>query len=185
MNVVNFQPHAIERFIQRHMPGITMPVAHRILRDAVPTARRLRDRTRSGEECWLLAEYDAVMVIRRDGRDGQRVSCLTILPKGAHQGYVHERRIPVPAVVDPTSEALRTAVHYAVASANRGEARAIRVVAEIRRIAPWALIGLDVVRDVARAEPENEDGLPRDSSDAATSQGVARLSHEKSNGGVR
>jgi hypothetical protein len=176
---LNFEPHAVERFIERHAPGLSMPEAHRRLRDAVASASIMRERTRSGDECWMLGDLDVVAVIKRDGRDGKRASCVTVLPKGGHREYVHERRVSMPTPPNPADAALRVAARYAIASAGRGCERARRVVQELSHLVPW------IVSVEACADAENEGAPGRDGSDGGTLPGVARLGHEMTNGGVR
>lgn len=75
----NVMDHAAERLIERHRPELSFIEAVRVLREALPTARRLRERTRRGDERWLLPELGIVAVVKRSGRD-QRPACMTILP---------------------------------------------------------------------------------------------------------
>jgi hypothetical protein len=165
-----FMLHAIDRYVQRFDTNVSRQEATRRLGDASRSALRSRRHTRTGEEIWICEVLGRRVdcVIKRDGawggREGRAV-CVTILPEGAGDSYVNEQRVSLPLPTDPSAEALRVAVRYAVASAQRGEERALRVVAEIKRIAPWALAGLEPANDRARDEAGIEEALRRDVSD--------------------
>lgn len=162
-----FMLHAIDRYVQRFDPNATRQEATRRLGDASLKANRSRRKTSTGEEIWICEVLGRRVdcVVKRDGQGRGHAVCVTILPEGAAGAYVHEQRVSLPSPSDPSAEALRVAVRYAVASANRGEERALRVVAEIRRIAPWALAGIEAAND-ARVEYKPEHGLRLDVSDA-------------------
>lgn len=139
-----FMIHALDRYIERFSPGTPRPLATRMLSDASLRATRRRRNTRTGEEVWTL-EVDSKRVdcvVKRDGPGRGRAVCVTVMPEGTADGYVHEQRVSQSsAVADPASEALRIAVRYAMAAAQRGEARAIRVVEELTALAPWVVRG--------------------------------------------
>jgi hypothetical protein len=159
-----FTLHAIDRYVQRFDAGVSRQEATRRLGHASLSALRTRRKTGTGEEIWICEVLGRRVdcVIKRES--GHAV-CLTVEPEGSGWSFVHEQRVSLPMPVDPSAEALRIAVRYAVASAARGEERAVRVIAEIKRIAPWALSGLEAANDRARDDSEIEDALPRDQSD--------------------
>jgi len=159
-----FTLHAVDRYVQRFDVSVSRQEATRRLGDASLTALRTRRTTGTGEEIWICEVLGRRVdcVIKRER--GHAV-CLTVEPEGSGWSYVHEQRVSLPMPADPSADALRIAVRYAVASAARGEERAARVVAEIRRIAPWALSGLEPANDRARGDSEIEDAPHRDRSD--------------------
>lgn len=141
-----FMAHAIDQFIARFSPTMTRPQATTMLGQAACSAMRRKSNTRSGDEVWHCqvvidgASKRIDCVIKRDGPGRGHAVCVTVLPEGAAEGYVHERRISLPTpTADPTGEALRVASRYVIASAGRGEERAIRVLAELEQLAPWVV----------------------------------------------
>lgn len=76
---ITFTPHAIERFIERHAPGIGMDEAEQHLRRA--SAVRLRERTILGQLQYQVDEPRCVLVVKRDPRMRPELVCVTVLPE--------------------------------------------------------------------------------------------------------
>lgn len=178
MRRLHFALHAMQRYVERHAPGLSLAEATRRLQDAVPSARRLRSNTPRGEEQWLAESIGVVFVIKRDGPGGERASCVTILPVGAEQEYVHEQRVSLPTVADPSTTALRLAMKFVVERAGVDD-DARRTRDQIAEIAPWAVRPsfVDASNDSARTDDDLEHAPPRDvHSDAR----IARASRSSS-----
>lgn len=63
--------HAAERYRERLAPGLSVPQAWAWLRDAAPRATALDQRTRAGQELYLVD--GVVLVVKQDPRPRQRV----------------------------------------------------------------------------------------------------------------
>lgn len=177
-----FATHAVERYIERFAPSMSVPEAHRLLSAAVRTATRRRSRTSHGDEVWHCSVNDVRIdcVIKRDSI-GSGAICVTVLPEGNGDAYVPERRVSVLTRGNPADEALRIATRYAVASADRGCERARRVVSELEHLVPWIVSA--PANAVARAEPDPELALTHDSDAEAAS--FAHLGNTGTDGGHR
>ena len=73
-----FTNHAVERFIERHVPGTTPEVARRALGRACRRATLLRPKTPAGGMVWSVTEPSLKLVAQRDPH-GVLV-CVTVLP---------------------------------------------------------------------------------------------------------
>lgn len=179
-----FAPHAVERYIERFAPSMSVPEAHRLLSNSVRTATRRRSRTSHGDEVWHCTVNDVRVdcVIKRDSYMGNKSGiCVTVLPEGNGDAYVPERRVSVLTRGNPADEALRIATRYAVASAGRGCERARRVVSELEHLVPW-IVGAPANGD-ARAQSDSEHALAHDSD--AEGVWIARLDNTGTDGGHR
>lgn len=136
-----FMTHALERYQQRYAPTLSQAECTERLKTGACNARRLRERTRSGEEIWS-GEVDGVrvdFVVKRDGPGRGYAICVTVLPPGGAHTYVNEVRASVPTVADPATEALRRAVRFVASEAHRGQAEAAVLLEELTQIAPWSV----------------------------------------------
>lgn len=70
--------HAVDRFVQRHAPHMTVQEAFRHLCDAWPTAAHLKAKTLLGHHQWQLRDPDCVLVLRENRG---RLICVTVLPE--------------------------------------------------------------------------------------------------------
>jgi len=79
---LTFTYHAVDRYVQRHAPELTIAEATRRLAAAALGAVRLKERTVRGHDQYHLPDLDVIAVIKRDpGRKGATV--VTILPAKA------------------------------------------------------------------------------------------------------
>jgi len=74
----DFSDHAIQRFIERHAPGLNTVEAHAVLIDAAThRAAKLKSRTLRGDQQWQLRNPDVVIVTKTDAG---RIIVKTVLP---------------------------------------------------------------------------------------------------------
>lgn len=73
--------HAVDRFIERIAPGMRPSEARDFLREAAVSAKPLRERTRAGQEQWLVHEpYACILIVRKAyAHEGGRI-VITVVP---------------------------------------------------------------------------------------------------------
>lgn len=79
MSNLQFTDHAIERFVKRHAPQMTMAQARAYLEAHGPTATPVKERTILGQYQWVLPDPKCVLVVKHDPRLRAPV-VVTILP---------------------------------------------------------------------------------------------------------
>ncbi len=86
-NIVLTQ-HAVERYIQRHAPGMAFAKAFAQFEQALPTAQKLRERAtgRRGGFQWQLRDPDFVLITKVDPGDPRHI-CVTVLPGRSVEGF--------------------------------------------------------------------------------------------------
>lgn len=70
--------HAVERFVQRHAPYLTVGQAFWHLRRAARFAAHLKAKTVLGHHQWQIDDPSCVLVIKEDRG---RMICVTVLPE--------------------------------------------------------------------------------------------------------
>jgi hypothetical protein len=127
-----FTEHAVERFVQRIAPDLTLPAARTMLERAETV--RLREKTHAGQLLFRSAEPPALFVVKPDGD----FVCVTVLPDAPveamgevaewemelireHMAEVAEREAAARAVLEMTKQ---TAVIPTVAQHHRCYERA-------------------------------------------------------------
>lgn len=93
-----FTEHAIERYVRRHAPGMTLDEARKRLEDAAASATKLKARTVRGHTQWEIVSLGVVAVTKRDPGKTEDV-VVTILP--AYENWLQE------VIDDESAEALK------------------------------------------------------------------------------
>lgn len=81
---VGFTIHAIERFVRRCAPYMSLSEAEQILSEEAATAIILREKTRSGQERWKI-KSGAVLIVKRYGWT-KIPTCVTIVREKTFDG---------------------------------------------------------------------------------------------------
>jgi len=81
---VFFTQHAIERFRQRYAPGFTHAAALRELQTLALSARPMREKAPGGKLRYVISDGEPITLvcIRNPRGTGDRIVCITVLPKG-------------------------------------------------------------------------------------------------------
>jgi type IV secretory pathway VirB10-like protein len=88
-----FSDHAVERFIERHAPEMSLEEARQHLENEGQRAVRLRERTILGQEQWELQNPKCILVIKNSD-DAGRV-CKTVLPNRQTYGQFTEDELEI------------------------------------------------------------------------------------------
>lgn len=70
--------HAVERFVERHVPELDVHRARVVMQHAIQDATKLPSVSPSGSEHWLLKPFNVILVVDMQ-RGGKRV-VVTVLP---------------------------------------------------------------------------------------------------------
>lgn len=94
---IDIREHAIDRYIKRHRPDLAADNAddrravRELLRAAMETAGRIKERTFAGDAIWRSADLDVLLVAKDDPDVGLVV--VTVLPADAYVRSAGGRRI--------------------------------------------------------------------------------------------
>ena len=75
---IQFTPHAIQRFVERHAPEMDLRSAEEHLVQIEAT--RLKERTVSGDIQYQIEDPRCLLVVKRDPRCNPDLICVTVLP---------------------------------------------------------------------------------------------------------
>lgn len=88
---IRFTEHALEQFVRRHAPDMTLTQARTHLQVQSASAVQMNWRTALGDMQWRISDPDCILVVKRDsykpgGKGARRASgkavltCVTVLP---------------------------------------------------------------------------------------------------------
>ena len=125
---MHFTVHAVEQYIARCRPGTSYPAALATLKEHVPSARPLRERSGHGDAMFLLPELGCRLVVKRER--GQMV-VTTVLAAG---GPVPDNDPPAPPLNPEQSkrDALHALRNYLEYRSKNGDARAARLYSQLQ-----------------------------------------------------
>lgn len=79
LSEISFADHAVEQFVKRHAPHMSVVAARQYLEQHAGQLRHVKERSLLGQELYELADPRCLLVVKRDRRMNCSI-CVTVLP---------------------------------------------------------------------------------------------------------